>query len=128
MHVVAVGVADPLVLDVVWALPEALEENGLVAERVLRFAARGGQLVVELRILRDEPHALAAAARHRLDEQREADLLRFAAKELRVLVLAVITRDDGNAGFFHDHLGTILQSHPLDRFRRWPDEDEACFL
>ena len=58
------------------------------------FASRRGRLerLVELARLADDAHAAPAAARGRLDEQREAELVRLAG------------RDDGHAGLGGDPL------------------------
>src|SRR6185503_3420843 len=74
MHIVPVRVAEDLELDVVRPLDEALEEDAVVAEGAFRLAARAGELAREVPRARDEPHALAAAARHGLHQERKADL------------------------------------------------------
>ena len=44
-----------------------------VAETRLRLALARGQMGQEIRVLFDQPHALAAAARRRLDQDGIAD-------------------------------------------------------
>ena len=101
----------------------------VVAERVLRLAARGGELVGELGLLRDQAHALAAAAGDRLHEQREADLLRLARRgSVSSWFVAVVAGNHRHAGLLHDRLGAILEAHLLDRLGRGADEDEPGLL
>ena len=77
------AVAEQLDLDVARPLEEALAEDRVVAERGLRLAPRRLERVVELAGPADDPHPAAAAARGRLDEQREAELGRIALLEHR---------------------------------------------
>ena len=70
----AVRVGQHLHLDVPRALDEPLEQQRVVAERRRGHAAGGGERVGQLVGARDDLHALAAAARRRLDQQREARL------------------------------------------------------
>ena len=79
----SVPVGEELDLYVAGPFEEALEEDAVVAERRLRLAPRRGDGLVELGRVADDPHAAAAATRHRLDEQREADLLRRPGREHR---------------------------------------------
>ena len=96
-----------------------------VAERRLRLALRGRKRVLEFRMLVDPPHAAAAAARHRLDQDRIADLIGLALEEGGRLLFAVIAGDDGHAGLLHQRLGAILEAHGADRSRRRTDKDDA---
>src|SRR5262249_50880282 len=67
---VAARVADDLDLDVARPLDELLGVDGAVAEEDLRFRARPLEGRAELFLALDAPHALAAAAGGRLQEQR----------------------------------------------------------
>ena len=51
-----------------------LDVHPPVAEGRFGFRRRGAVRVLEIGGVRDEPHPLAAAARRRLEEQREADV------------------------------------------------------
>ena len=73
---VAVPVAQDLHFDVAGAADEALQEDGVVAERRRRFAPRLFQRAGEIGGLLHHAHAAAAAAERRLDDQRKADLAR----------------------------------------------------
>ena len=79
----AVRVGKELHLDVPGSLEVALAVERAVAERALRLALRRLERVVELRRRADDAHPAPAAACGRLDEQREADLLRRAVREHR---------------------------------------------
>ncbi len=71
---VAVVVAEHLNLDVACGLDRLLDVEGPVAERGLRLARRARVRIVELIRAGNEPHALAAAAGARLQEDRVTDL------------------------------------------------------
>ena len=74
------GVAEDLHLDVPGVGDEPLEEHGAVAERGGRLAACAADRLGQLRRAGDQPHAAAAAAERRLDQQREADPMAAAAR------------------------------------------------
>ena len=66
---------------------------------------------------RDHAHALAAAAGDRLEQHREAELLRRFEQSRVVLMLAVIARHQRHPGRGGRRLGAVLGAHHLDRFR-----------
>ena len=74
----------------------------------------------------DQAHALAAAAGHRLDQHRIADLSAASCGQpLGDLVVAVIAGHHRHAGLRHQRLGRVLRAHGADRRGRRPDEDQA---
>ena len=70
----SVLVAEQLHLDVARAHELALEIDGGIAERGAGLGSGGGHGAGELGRIGDGAHPLAAAARHRFDEERIADL------------------------------------------------------
>ncbi len=76
VHDSARGVGEDLHLDVPRVDHGALQEHRRVAERGLRLAHGGRDGLAQLPRLVDAAHPAPAAARHRLDEQREAQLVR----------------------------------------------------
>src|SRR5439155_7685308 len=82
----AVRVAEELDLDVTRPLDVALAEDPVVAEGRFRLAPSRREGLLELGVLPHDPHPTAAAARCRLDHEREAELVRPALA------------DDGDAG------------------------------
>ena len=74
------GVAEHLDLDVPRGVDRLLEVERVVAERRLRLGGRGRERVLELERVVHEPHALAAAARGRLQQHRVAELERRLAR------------------------------------------------
>ena len=94
----AVPVGEQLDLDVSRPLDVALVVDGVVAESGLRLAPGGFRCLLELRRIADDAHAAAAAARCRLDDEREADLVRLARGE------------HGHAGLLGDPLRLELVS------------------
>ena len=125
MDDVAVAVGEHLHLDVARRGDVFLDQHARIAERRLRLARRAFQRGVELGVLVDAAHALAAAARDRLDQHRIADLVGLLLEELRVLQFAVIAGHDRHAGLLHQRLGPVLQPHGADRGRRRSDEHDA---
>ena len=73
----------------------------------------------------DPAHAFAAAAGHRLDQHRVADLVSFLLEEFRLLPIAVIARHDRHSGLLHQRLGAALEAHGAYRRRVRPDESNA---
>src|SRR5205085_4158701 len=106
-------VAEELDLDVARPLDVALVEDAVVAERGRRLALRRRERLVELGRLADDPHPATAAARGRLDDEREADLLRLAL------------RHDGNSGLAGDPLRRQLVAAGPQRLRGRPDPGQA---
>jgi len=80
-HDVAVAVGEKLNLDVAGPLEVALTEDRVVAEGGSRLAPRRRQRLVELLRRAHDAHAAPAASGGRLDEEREADLLRRPARQ-----------------------------------------------
>ena len=109
---VAVLVAEQLDLDVPRPLDVALGEDAVVAERGLRLAARRLERVRQLVARAHDAHAAPAAARRRLEEQREAELLRLARL------------DDGHARLARDPLRLELVAAGAQRLRRRADPHE----
>ena len=70
----AVGVGEHLDLDVARPLQVALGKHAAVAEGGVGLAPGGRQRALELGLLADDPHPLAAATRERLDHDRKAVL------------------------------------------------------
>ena len=108
----APAVAEQLDLDVPRPLEVALAEDGVVAERGLRLAPGGLERLVELGRRADDAHPAPAAARRRLHEQREAELVRVALVEHRHARLA------------GGPLRGELVAAGAQRLRRRADEDE----
>src|SRR5215208_5156425 len=113
---VAVRVAEQLDLHVAWALDVALAEDALVAEGGLGLPPSGGQRLLELAGLANDPHPASAAARSRLDHQREADVFRIAVGH------------DRDAGFPSQPLGLELVAAGPQHLRRRPDPGQSCAL
>src|SRR5205085_10499949 len=94
-------------LDVARALEVALAEDGIVAERACRLSPGRRERLLELIRRGHDAHAAAAAAGSRLDEEREADLLRGPARE---------HRDAGGPGRLLR--GELVTARPQRRRRR----------
>ncbi len=74
---IAVAVAEHLHLDMARREDVFLDQHAVVAERARRLALGAFERVVELPGLVDSAHALAAAARNRLDQHWIADRIGF---------------------------------------------------
>ncbi len=117
------GVAEDLHLDMPGVDHVALEEHGAVAERGGRLAACAGDRLGQFRGACDQPHAAAAAAERRLDQQRESHAGgRFGQ-------VAVVGDghpwQHGYAGVGHRGLGRDLIAHRGDDPRRGAHEYQA---
>ena len=107
-------VTEHLNLHVAWLGQVAFDEHVRVAEGVLRFPLGGGQGIVEVFHSLDHAHAFATTAGDGFQQQWEAALLGFLAQGVRSLVVTVVTRHQGHAGFFHNGLGGGLGTHGRD--------------
>ncbi len=97
----------------------------VVAKAGSRLALAGRQRVEEGRGLVDAAHALAAAARHGLDQDGIADGVGLGLQPVGRLILAHVAGGDGHARLDHQLLGRVLQAHGPDRGRRCADPDDA---
>ena len=70
-------------------------------------------------------HTFSAAARRGFDQHRVADALCLFLQESRILRLAMIPGDQGNARVLHDRLGLTLRSHGANGAGGRADEDQT---
>ena len=128
MDDVAVRVREHLHLDVARILEVLLDVDRRVGEVRQPFALRRLERLRRLVGGVDDLHALPAAARGRLDQQRVADLL--AERDHLGGGADRIGRagDDRHARGLHRLPRAGLRAHQLDRGRRRPDPDEARSL
>ena len=121
----AMGVREHLHLDVPCGRKIALEQQPVIAKggprQTLRGLHRGGHFARGVHDL----HALAAAARARLDDQREPHAPRLFGETRGRLVGAVIARGHRHADRRHRGLGRALRSHGTNRGGRRSDELKA---
>ena len=73
----------------------------------------------------NQPHAFAAATRHRLDELRIPDFFRLFGEKRGILIVAVITRHYWYASRLHQRFGSALGTHFLDGGGGRADEGDA---
>ena len=126
VHDVAVGIGQDLDLDVAGAIDELLEIDAGVLERGLGLVAGHLQRAAEVGLVAADPHALAAAAGGRLDQDGKAD----RPGEAEGLGIA----GDGPFGAGHagdlgrggDLLGLGLQAHLADGLVGRADELEVA--
>ena len=126
MHDLAALIAENLHLDMARSRHVFFDQHARVAKGALRLARGALQGGFEFARRIDAAHALAAAAGDRLDEHGIADPPGLLLEKRRRLLVAVIARHDGDAGFLHQRLGRVLQAHRADRGGWRPDEDDAC--
>ena len=125
MDRLAVPVGEDLDFDMARPLEEPLQDHPIVAEGRGGFPAGAFQRRGEVRVRVDPAHALAAAARRRLDQERSAQFRRGLFEGLRALRPAIVARQNRHAGPVHEHLGPVLAAHGPHGRRRRSDEDEA---
>ncbi len=113
----AVGVTQDLDFHMATARQVALQEHGVVAEPAERLAPGRGHRGLQVGGVRHQAHALAAAARGRLDHQREADPGRVGGILRR--------RQDGHPRVRSRRLGRQLVAHRLDGLRARADPHQA---
>src|SRR5262252_1932744 len=97
MNKIAARVAQDLKFDVARALDIFLYQQRAVAESLLGLAPSGLDGAVNCAFGSHDAHALAAAARRGLYQNRKADFDHPRAQRFGALILAVVTRDDRRA-------------------------------
>ena len=121
------AVAEPvdrdLDLDVPVVLQPALEVQRVVAERGAGLGAADRQHGGQLARRADHPHALAAAARRRLDEHRVADPLRLL-EGVGLVAEQARARDRRQAVIGEQPAGLLLRGEPLEDVGGRADERE----
>ena len=125
VHDGACRIGEDLHLDVARTLDEAFEQQRVVAERGAGDAASGGERRGELVRRADDLHALAAAARRRLDEQREPDRAGGGGERGVVERRVGDSGHDRHAGCRDVELGPDLVAHDVEGLVARADEDDA---
>ena len=125
VHQVAVAVAQHLHLDVLGTHHQLLEEDRVVAERLLRLGARAVERLAHLGRRAHHAHAAAAAAGGRLDQHRVADLVGEGARRLERAQRLGRARYHRNAGGLGNLARRDLVAERVDRLGRRADEDDA---
>ena len=125
VHDVAVVVGQDLDLDVARPHERLLEVEAVVAERGEGLAARALRGRGQGRGVGHEPQPLAASARRRLEHDREADALGFAAQRAWIVHRLQGARHHGHARLHGQPARRGLLAHERDRLAARPDEDEA---
>jgi len=128
MHDIAVRVAENLHLDVPRAGDKALQKNGPVAEGDLRFLLSFFDAAGEFFFGKDDPHAAAAAAESRFDNDRKADFERRLAGCFGVLKRVLQAGDDAHARFLRQPPRGQLVAERFEQFRRRPYKSDARLL
>ncbi len=121
----ALPVGQELDLDVPRGLHEALHQHRVVAERLARLGAGSLERVGDLAGLLDASHAAAAAARRRLDHQREAELVADPLGVLDAVDRPAAPRRDRHAGLLGQLLGLDLVAERAHDVGVRPGEDDA---
>lgn len=124
VHGLAGLVGEDLHLDVPGAHHGLLQEHPGVAEGARSLPHRLGQSRCEITRGLDATHAAAAAARHRLGEEREADVLRLGDERLDVVGCLGRTQHR-HSGLDRVPLRLDLVARHLEHLRRRADEDDA---
>ena len=125
VHHVALLVGEDLHLDVLGVLDEALEEDGAVAEGVLRLRARLIEQPVQLLGRAHHAHAAPAAAVGGLDDQREADTPRHLHGGVAVLDGLLGARQGGHLRPLREFPGRGLVAHLGQQLGARTDEGDA---
>ena len=121
----ALVIRQDLGFDVARALQVALGVEAIIAERAARLAARQPPRGLELRIAAHHAHALAAAARGRLEHQRKAGLTGEGAGRRDARQRARRRRHHGHAGPLRRLARGELVAETLDRLGRGTDEHHS---
>ena len=124
VNVIALRIAEYLDFDVARTQGIFFNQHRVIPKAIDGFALARRQRGRKVFRRFNHAHAFSAATRASLDEHRVTDAVSFALQQGRVLIRAVVTRHQRDAGFFHQLLGLGFQAHRLDGGRRWADEDQ----
>ena len=125
MHDVAVLITEDLHFDVARREDILLDKHMRVAECALRFTLAGGERLLEIDMAVNPAHALAAAARDRLDQHGIADLVGLFLEEGGVLNRTMVAGHHRHSRFLDETFRSILKPHRPDGGRRRADKDHA---
>ena len=125
MDDIAVPVAQHLHFNVLGLNEELLDEDILVAERLLRLALDLREVDADILRAVAAAHAAAAAAPCRLEQHRVAVFLRQRDRVLRIGQRTRRPRDGGHTAFVCNGLGGQLVAHLLEDLGRRADERDA---
>ena len=104
MQVVSVLVSEDLHLNVSGLLDILLNDHVIIAETLHGLSLGGLELLLELTLGLDDTHTFSTAAKSCLEHDREANALGLLQKMARVLVVAMVARQDGHLCLLHDFL------------------------
>ena len=124
MNHIAVAVAEHLDFDVARIDDEFLDEHAVVAKRRRGLGLRARKTLDHFVGLIGDAHALAAAARRRLQHYGIADFIGDPDGFLAILDHAEIARHDADIGLRGEFLGFDLVAHRLDGAGVGTDEDD----
>ena len=125
MHHVAEPVAEDLNFDMAGIEHRLFDQQLAGAEGVFCLAAGRLDGRAQLGVVMDQPHASAAAARGRLDHDRQTDLAGFGDQGCVRLVVALVAGHAGHACGQHMVLRGALVAHGLDGSRIGPHEHQS---
>ena len=128
MDDVAVRVGEYLHLDVTWVDDQLLDVDVRVREVRLPLPPGALERLLRLRRVVHFLHALAAAARRGLDQERVAELVAERHQLVDRADGIGRSRDDRDACLLHCGAGGRLRPHQLDRGLRRADPDESGIL
>ncbi len=120
-----VGVGEDLDLDVPGGGDVALDDQAIVPEGAAGLPPGGLEGRLELVAAPDDPDALAAAARGRLDEERQPDPVGRRGKRCVRLVVGLLAGRDRDVDAPGRLAGPGLVAERADRVRRRADPGEA---
>ena len=124
----AVAVAEHLHLDVLGVRDVFFEKHRGIAERAARLVARLVQQVGEVAGLVDDAHAASTATERRLDDEREADLLRDLQSLAALFDGIFRAGQGGDFQLLRQRTRGDLVAHQAQQFGTGPDEYDARFL
>ncbi len=122
---VAERIAQHLELHVPASADQLLQVQRSIAEGLVGFEAGLGERLLQRGLIVAAAHALAAAARGRLEQHRIAHLRGHAASLVRAGQRPVRSGNRRQPGACHRGLGARLVAHAADRVGRGTDEGDA---
>ncbi|MNE52398.1 hypothetical protein D3C80_1470680 [compost metagenome] len=114
IQAIAMLVGEHLNLDMARLEYVLLNQHSLITKGGQRFTLCGRQGLCEFAFLLDNLHAFATATCCGFQQNRVANTLGGSAEGFKILVVTVIARHQGHAGFLHQCLRCRLTSHGIN--------------
>jgi len=123
VDIITVTITEYLQFNVTWLLDILFNDHMLITKALQCLTLSCIELIEELLLMSNDSHTLATTSERGLDDNGEPNLFGLIQKELRILVVSMITWDNRHIGISHDKLRLRFATHSMNRLCRGADKD-----